>query len=194
MITSNFELITAAATEPIVLADAKEHLNVDLTTHDTLITRAISAARRAAESYLRFQIITATWKLWLDEFPSDEILINKNPVTDITHVKYYDSDNALQTWSSSLYETDLVSKPARLQPISTESYPDVYDRLKAIEIQFVAGYADAASVPEDILNAMYLLIGHMYANRQDVITGTQVRELLKGSHYLMDFHRSYMHL
>ncbi len=191
-LTNSFELVTAPATEPITLSLAKEHLNVDLDTHDTLITRAIKTAREHTEKYLRSQIITATWKMHLDRFPWAAIEINKPPISSITHVKYFDADNNQQTWDSSLYETDLILSPSRLQPISTETYPSTFERLKAVEIQFVTGYADADAVPEPIQDAMYLIIGHLYANRQDVITGTQVRKLLKGSEWLLDPYRSFV--
>ena len=38
---------------------------------------------------------------------------------------------------------------------------------EAVQIRFVAGYGAAAAVPEDIKEAMLLIIGHLYAHREE---------------------------
>jgi hypothetical protein len=38
---------------------------------------------------------------------------------------------------------------------------------------------------------MYLIIGHWYENRQDVVTGTQVNEVPQASQYLMEQYKVY---
>ncbi|MFK5282359.1 head-tail connector protein [Lacticaseibacillus paracasei] len=38
--------------------------------------------------------------------------------------------------------------------------------------------------------AMYLMIGHYYANRQDVVTGTQVNEMPQASELLLQPYRN----
>ena len=45
---------------------------------------------------------------------------------------------------------------------------------------YQAGWADAASVPETIKQAMLLMVGHMYATRESVITGTISKEIEHG--------------
>jgi uncharacterized phiE125 gp8 family phage protein len=41
-----------------------------------------------------------------------------------------------------------------------------------IQVTYVAGYGAAASVPQKYKQAMLLLIGHWYENRETVIVGT----------------------
>jgi uncharacterized phiE125 gp8 family phage protein len=52
------------------------------------------------------------------------------------------------------------------------------DRADAVTIEFTAGYGAAASaVPAEIKQAMYLMIGHWYENRESVNVGNIVNEL-----------------
>lgn len=60
----------APAIEPLALSDAKQYLRVDITDDDNLITGLITSARRAVETRLRQALITQTWVLYLDSFPS----------------------------------------------------------------------------------------------------------------------------
>ena len=114
-----------------------------------------------------------------------------NPVSAVTHVKYYDSDNTLQTWDTANYDTDLKGKPARITLANNATFPTVYDRTNAVEIKFVAGYAStsATGFPKQLLNAMYLIIGHLYENRQDVIVGSIVTEMKKGADSILRQYR-----
>jgi hypothetical protein len=63
------KLRTAPAATPIALADAKQHLRVDVTDDDALITLLIDAARLHAENYCRRAFVTQQWDLYLDAFP-----------------------------------------------------------------------------------------------------------------------------
>lgn len=58
------------AAEPVTLADAKSFLRVDLPDDDPLISSLIVAARRAVETHLKQALVTQTWQLYLDSFPS----------------------------------------------------------------------------------------------------------------------------
>ena len=181
-----YKLITASASEPITLEEAKNHIKVEdkITEDDTLIERLITGVRRSVEIELRRQLMPATWELYLDEF-EDEILLEKSPITSITHIKYYDSDGNLQTLDSSYYQLDAMSEPARLVEAYGYSYPTTRDMLNAVIIRFVAGYTDAASVPEDIKLAMLLCISYFYDNRGEYITPANVKGILEAKKSLL---------
>ena len=53
--------------------------------------------------------------------------------------------------------------------------------MNALQINFTCGYGSASDVPAAIKQAMLLMIGHLFANRQDVVTGTQVNEVPQNS-------------
>ena len=113
--------------------------------------------------------------------------INKAPVTSVTSVTYYDDNNDLQTLSASNWEADVLGNPARFR---LKSIPSVYDRMGALQVYFTCGYSSADLVPKDIKQALLLIIGHLYENRQDVVTGTQVNEMPLASRYIMEKYRN----
>ena len=186
-------LDTAASSEPIALSEAKLFLKVDTSDDDALIGTIISSAREYVENFTGYQLLSATYTQYLDKFPNKNTAIEllMNPVSAVTHVKYYDSDNTLQTWNTSNYDTDLKGKPARITLANDATFPTVYDRTNAVEIKFVAGYAStsATGFPKQLLNAMYLIIGHLYENRQDVIVGSIVSEMKKGADSILRQYR-----
>ncbi len=186
-------LDTAATSEPIALSEAKLFLKVDTSDDDALIGTIISSAREYVENFTGYQLLSATYTQYLDKFPNKNTAIEllMNPVSAVTHVKYYDSDNTLQTWNTSNYDTDLKGKPARITLANDATFPTVYDRTNAVEIKFVAGYAStsATGFPKQLLNAMYLIIGHLYENRQDVIVGSIVSEMKKGADSILRQYR-----
>lgn len=57
-------------TEPVQLADAKAQARVEFDDDEVLIGALITAARKFAEARLRSALITQTWTLMLDSFPS----------------------------------------------------------------------------------------------------------------------------
>lgn len=185
---ASYSLITAPATEPLTLAEAKLHLNIPTaeTYHDTLITSLITSARMTIEQSIYRGLITQTWeKVYdADEFGSYVVNISKVPVQSITSVKYYDSNNNLVTMDSSNYRVDLgaINAPARIQFLSL---PSVYDRIGAVQIRFVCGWTSAANVPEPIKSAMKLIIGHLYEHREDVMVAGNPSQLPNGSEYLL---------
>ena len=134
---------------PVTEDEAKDELNIlDDTSQDSRIRRLIVQAVDIVERDSRRQLMPQTWKLYLDRFPCAEIELRKVPVASVTHVKYY-ADEVLTTLSSSLYQTDLVTEPCRVQPVAGGSWPTADGgRVNAVEVQWVAGYANAASVPD----------------------------------------------
>lgn len=165
----NYTLVTAPATEPLTLAEAKLHLRVDTDVEDSLITALITAARQKVEDDTWRTLITQTWKLSLDK---DEVKtfmgLTKSPTQSISHIKYFDLNVVQQTLSTGSYQSNLLNEPAIIQ---LSSIPQMADRMNAMEIQFVCGYGVAASVPEALKVAMKYLIGHWYEHRESVSVG-----------------------
>lgn len=159
-------LHTAATLSPLTTAELKAHLRVTHDLDDTYIDALQDAAVQAVQDYTFQQLLPATWKLLLNSFPDDEIQIEKLPVTEITNIKYYDIDNTEQTLAADDYTTEIRTSPAIIEPV--DSFPRTYNRYNAVEITFTAGYADAASVPDDIKHAIKLIVGNLYSYRDDL--------------------------
>ena len=168
------KIATAAADTPVTLTEAKAHLRYDLTTEDTLITTLIKVATEYAEKRLSRALITQTWDLYLEDFPAeDTIILPFPPLQTISHVKYYDKNNILQTWASSNYDVDSIREPGRIvQSATGAGYPNTYDRPNAVNIRFVVGYGAASTnVPETIRAGIKLLISHLFENREGITVG-----------------------
>ena len=63
-------LVTAPASEPVSLAEAKAHLRIEAADDDSLIGALITAARQSAEAHMRRALMSQTWRLSLDRFPA----------------------------------------------------------------------------------------------------------------------------
>jgi len=177
------KVTTEPSVEPITSTEAKVHLRVDHTDEDSLIAILIQAARETVEQRTGRSLITQSRTIKMDYFPqTNTIQIPYGPLISVTSVKYYDEDNVQQTMSASLYEVDTYSNVPRI--VVTDSWPATYDKINAVEIIYSAGYGAAGSnVPKPLKQAMYLILGHLYENREQV--GTISYEIPFGAEVLM---------
>tara|TARA_R100000458_G_C8228917_1_gene211186 strand:+ start:276 stop:896 length:621 start_codon:yes stop_codon:yes gene_type:complete len=181
-----FKVTTGPASEPISTAEAKTQLRIDGSSEDTLIGEYIKAARGLLERQMRRAFITQTITLKLDKFPTDDgkprksleqgfggngtILLPRSPAIAITSVQYVDTNGATQTLSSSLYEVDTTSEPARLHPAYDEDWPDTREIENAVTVTYTAGYGAASDVPEELRLAIRLLVGVYFEQREAIST------------------------
>jgi uncharacterized phiE125 gp8 family phage protein len=163
----SLKLITAASTPAVSLVDAKLHLRVDVSDEDALITAYTAAATEAAEQITGRALMPQTWELTLDAFPT-AFELTRVPVASVTSLKYNDSTGVQQTLSNTLYTLDSADDAglAYVVPVYAGIWPDTRDQINAVVLRYVAGYADAASVPEGIKAWIKLMIGAMYESRQ----------------------------
>lgn len=186
-----YELITAPTSEPVSTSELKSQLRITGTDQDTMLDLLISVARQHVEDYLRVQIMTATWELYLDEFPAtgECIYIQKSPVTAISSIKYLDSSGVEQTWSATEYSCDYNSTPCRIYEAYGYSWPTVRDIRNCIYIRFVAGYAADYKIFQEkfklMKQAILMVAASLYENPTDEVTGTQVQQILKSSNALL---------
>jgi uncharacterized phiE125 gp8 family phage protein len=126
-------------------------------------------------------LISAQWRYSLDAWPTNGIIEPPRPtLVSVQSIKYLDVDGVLQTLDAALYSVDTASEPGRIVPIWGEAWPSARLDVNAVRIEFTAGYANAAAVPQPIKAWMFLAIATWYAQREAVITGTIVSELPRG--------------
>lgn len=168
-------LITAPATEPISIDEARDHLRVSDDAQDLVLESMIQAARQQVELLAGRALITQTWRLSLDAFPvgAGKIELSKCPLgdTDAMVVKYVDTAGVTQTLASAAYQVDAESEPARLLPAYGTSWPGTRDVPNAVTVEYVAGYGAASAVPAALRAAMLLIIGDLYENREASVVG-----------------------
>lgn len=166
----------APSVKPLSLAEAKAHLRVDHSDDDTMIDALIDAAVSHLDGFsgvLGRALVTQTWQQVLGGF-EDEIRLRVGNVLGITSVTYYDASNVQQTLASSVYTPFTDELGAWLDLKAGQSWPATYDRPDAVTVTWTAGYGPAATdMPAAIRQAMLLIIGHWYANREAVTTDTQ---------------------
>ena len=183
------KLITAPATEPVTSSEAKSHLRVDTTADDTLIGTLITAARQHVENHLRRALITQTWELVMDAFPAGDVIrLPRPPLVSVTSIKYTDVAGSESTFSSAAYVVDTDSTKGRVVLKSGESWPsDTLAAANGVRVRYVAGYGSAAAVPNPIRQAILLLIGTLYENRESVLVaqGVTVAQLPFGVEALL---------
>jgi len=180
--------ITAPATEPVSLEEAKLHARIDAAEDNPLVQALISAAREYCEDYLSKTIITTTLELTLDEWPEDCIIsLPRPPLQSVTSIKYTDSDGIEHTLDAVDY---VVSPETGRGRVYLKEIPAVTLReIGAIKVRYVAGYASAAAVPQKIKQAMKLLISQWDKNREASITGAITTEVQFALRALLDSER-----
>jgi len=188
--------ITDSAIEPLTLSDIKLHLRVDGTTEDTAISAYQKAARLFCEDYTGRAFINQTWQLKIDDFPSawqscDGIVeLPRAPLSSVTSVVYLDNEGVSQTLSTDIYAVDTDSTVGNIHLKYNQSYPSVRDDYHGVTITYVAGYgANAASVPEPLIQAIKLLTGHFYEQREPISFANNMYEVPLTVNALLDMYR-----
>ena len=160
------KLITPPAALPVSLADAKGHLRVDVPDDDALITAMLGAAAQMAEQATGRALMPQTWQIGLDAFPR-AFELTRVPAASITSLVYADptgTDQTLGTMNYTLNNSDDFGV-AVVVPSYGNAWPATRCQPSAVRLTYVAGYADAASVPESIKSWIKLQVGAMYENR-----------------------------
>lgn len=163
----NLTLSSAPALEPISLTEAKAHLRVDGTDHDTLIGALIKSARQYIEEITGRALITQTWDGYLDQFPCQSAIeLPCAPLQSVTGVYYTPDGGAEATLAAGNYLVDTHSEPGRIVLTTAGAWPgDSLQPVNGVRVRFMAGYGNAGSnVPEPLRQAMLLLIGQWYDN------------------------------
>lgn len=170
-----YTLVAPPTEEPYSLEEAKAHLRVETGADDNLITGLILAARQYVERETNKSLVTQTWKLTLDRFPQGPIHLGHGPVSAVGAFAYRDTNGEVQTVDPSTFVTsDLPAEypeitPTPLGPFWPWIWPYTLPQPGAVSITFTAGFGDASDVPQDLKQAMLLIIGHWYNIREAVV-------------------------
>jgi uncharacterized phiE125 gp8 family phage protein len=172
---STFAVITGPASEPISLATAKAHLRVEVDDDNTYITALITAAREVAEISTKRSLISQTLEAKYTGWPEsgEGIWLPRPPLTSVTGIYYYDTNGTEQTLSSSAYTVETAHAPGLVSLKPSNAWPGLESgRAIPVRVRYVAGYADAASVPAGITQGMLMLIAIWYEQRKSITPGT----------------------
>ncbi|WP_047575626.1 head-tail connector protein [Pseudomonas syringae] len=164
------QILIEPTEQPVTLAQAKQHLRIgpDETDQDDEVNLRIRAASRRVGKITQRALTTQSWRLILDCFPKGAILIPLPPLQSVESVKYTDVFGVEQTLPESDYLVNPFGLIGRISMVAGKSWPATIAQEMALRIEFTAGYL---VVPEDIVSAVLLLLGHLDQNREAVTTG-----------------------
>jgi uncharacterized phiE125 gp8 family phage protein len=165
-----YQLYKAATTIPVSVSDAKDHCRVSGSDHDSLISDLVWAAVHSFEKRANVCLSSQSWKAFLDK-GYEEIEMWKYPITSISSIRYYDSDNVVQTLSTDDYYHNIDAGSTGYNPrptfIFVEDVPSTYERDDAFIITFQAGYS---SIDYDVKQALLSWVYRKYENPNDAVT------------------------
>jgi uncharacterized phiE125 gp8 family phage protein len=155
-------------------------VNAATTAEDSLLTEKLQSAIDDAEDFTGRQLLTATWKAYLDKFPVDKDYIELpfGNLQSVTAITYKDSAGTVTTMTVTteyLVETNgdqcgRIVLPYGCSWPSVTLYPS-----NPITIEFVCGWKAAANVPSKIKSAILLGATDLY-NCRETKTDRQIWE------------------
>lgn len=173
------KVATAPVTEPVSIDELKAHVRYVGTTEDALLASLLTAAREMVEMQARRSLITQTLDLYLEAWPNVAyIVLPRPPLQTVTSITYTDYAGAAGTMAASNYTVYAGVEPGRIVLTSTGTWPAVSVRPgPSIVVKYVAGYGAAAVVPVRYKQAIKLLAGYWWQNREAVQFGAVPHEL-----------------
>lgn len=186
-----FLVVVPPISEPITLEDARMHLRLTADSNndsppvyshpeDALVRSLISAARDYCEQNLMRSLAPQIVETVLDAFPANEIQLLGSPIVQIISIIYVDSNGASQTMAPFDYVLDNVQEPGWVLPQMSTPWPTALAAANSVRIRYETGYTGVADSPNDrpmpasIRQAMMLLIGHWYENREAINVGNVI--------------------
>lgn len=189
---SDTEVVTPTADKPIDVHECLTRLRIDSAEED-LVTDLLTAAIARAEGYCGIAIGRQTWRVNLAEFdqhvmelPGAEL--RASPVTAINKIEYRQSIGGA-----------FVSLPGDQFELSAGRYIRVESRLWItpsdwrvpgdVAIEYDIGKAD---LPADLVTAITMLVGQLYATRDDFLPGMkqQAQPPYAGAKVLLDRYKT----
>ena len=196
------KIINASTKLLVSTSDLRDHVRGS-TADNALITAYGRAAQQYAEGYTRRSIYLQKYRLTLSEFPeSGTIELPRSPGSTsslastsgpVTISYLQDGGSTWTEWSSTAggWRLDVDQEPPRVELRYGEAWPTATRETGgSVRVDFHAGYASTASTwvsepPKGIDQAIRLIVGHWYENREDVVIGTMTARVPRAADALL---------
>lgn len=166
-------IITVITSTAVTLADFKQFIKWESsdTSEDTTMNAVLLAATQEAGMFTRRICVQGTWRTFLDRFPYC-LKLDVHPIlVSSIVVKYYDTNNVLQTLLSTNYFVKDNGPDDFVEIVFDGTMPSVYDRWEPIYIEYTAGYA-LGSIPERIKTGIFEKAASDFENRTSEQSGS----------------------
>jgi len=164
---------------------------------DPLILGQITAAREWIEKFTGRCMTARVLEMGLDAFPHRHhghhrypdhrlglvytgdvrhprpIRLLGGPVNGLDSIHYTDAAGVDQVMTDAQF--DSYEEPARVLPAAGASWPPTQIRMAAVKVRYSAGYSlpddspNLPPLPKPLKQAMLLVLGHLYENREDSV-------------------------
>jgi hypothetical protein len=155
----SIRLITPSSFEPVTVTEVRQTCKIDLTGdagYDAAVNEdlstMISAFRQVGEHIAGRSFVLQTFELTLDEIPYEGIKLH-HPASLIVSFKYVSAlTNSEVTLATNQYYLDNANdfETSWVLPAQGIDFPDTAEVANALKVQYTAGYANQASVPNCI--------------------------------------------
>lgn len=151
---------------------------------DDYIEELIATAVEWGEAFQNRSWITRTITVYLDEWPDVPFYLPMPPIRSITSISYFAPDNTETTLDSSTY---WLTPDGALCLAEGKAWPtDALRSTMGVKIVYKAGYGDTASaVPKRCKQAVLLMVGHWYENRENVIVDATANQVPDAAEMLL---------
>lgn len=182
---------------------------------DAMIAALLSAAREWAEDWTGLLIAHRQVSIAVDAFPTgrDPMPLGVSGVHELVDIQYVLNgervSTAIQSSSDDVVllgaELDTYANPSRLilAPGNDVEWPIADTEPNAVLVTVDAGFsavgaiaAESSSsydlppeIPRTVRSAILLILGHLYENRENTISGTIIATVPLGAEILLRFHR-----
>lgn len=160
----SLQRLVPPTTEPISVADAKQHLRIVVNDEDTLIQSYIAAAREWVETFCNRTLVKTTWKYQADCFPwywngiddgySLGFRLPRAPLISVSGITYVDENGTTQTLSSSYYDTDYNTEPGLVSLAYNQTWPSTRATRNAVAVTYLAGYGARTKTRLDLATVL----------------------------------------
>lgn len=183
---SGLDLVTPPTSEPLSLNDIKAHLHEFDSDQDELVKSYIASARSSAEAFLKMSLPATGWRYRIDGGFPREIVLPIGPVLDAetVSVSYVDEAGQTQTLEPADYQIS-PGDTCRIRPAYGHRWPVTRPVYDAVTIEFTAGWDDAGKMPPSILQALRLIVGSAFAQRENIVVGASAVEIPVSARNLM---------
>lgn len=207
MIETNLREISPPTAEPITLEQARSNLRIDsqeeissppdplLEAENADLLRMIKAARRHAEKVTGRLLTDAVYEWRRPSFGCDRPFLEL-PVADvgqIDSVRYIDDAGAEQVIDATVYYFDDNPEAGRIWLLNGQAWPTPAYLPDAVRVRLRSRYGAVYSPPmrpeETTIQAMHLMIGHWWTNRE-AASSSEIYEVPMGAAHLLRLDRS----